>query len=145
MVAAAQQLATALKGNIPAGNKTAEALTKMSELFTKIAAAKQAAATAKEQRNRLRANQAARVTTHLPRVDAPPPRVDVPSPRVAETPKADCRVVQIVEYPTVPRPVEQAPATVDPLIPDHVQTMPRSVSFTRQHHLNVAREPPWLS
>jgi len=35
--------------------------------------------------------------------------------------------------------------TVDPLIPGQVQTMPRSVSFTRQHHLNVAREPPWLS
>jgi len=34
---------------------------------------------------------------------------------------------------------------VDPLIPGQVQTMPRSVSFTRQHHLNVAREPPWLS
>ena len=27
---------------------------------------------------------------------------------------------------------------VDPLIPGHAQTMPRSVSFTRQHHLNVA-------
>ncbi len=34
---------------------------------------------------------------------------------------------------------------VDPLIPSHAQTMPRSVSFTRQHHLNVAREPSWLS
>jgi len=34
---------------------------------------------------------------------------------------------------------------VDPLIPGHVQTMPRSVSFTCQHHLNVAREPSWLS
>jgi len=34
VVAAAQQLATALKGNIPAGNKTAEALTKVSKLFT---------------------------------------------------------------------------------------------------------------
>jgi hypothetical protein len=49
VVAAAQQLATALKGNIPTGNETAEALTKMIELFTKIAAAKQAAAVAKEQ------------------------------------------------------------------------------------------------
>ena len=28
-----------------------------------------------------------------------------------ETTKADCRVVQIVEHQTVPRPVEQAPAT----------------------------------
>jgi hypothetical protein len=40
VVAAAQQLATALKGNIPAGNETAEALMKVSKLFTKIAAAK---------------------------------------------------------------------------------------------------------
>jgi len=86
VVAAAQQLATALKGNIPAGNETAEALTKVSELFTKIAAAKQAAAAAKEQRNRLRANPPARSTTHLPRMDEPPPRVDVPIPRVEEPP-----------------------------------------------------------
>ena len=35
--------------------------------------------------------------------------------------------------------------TVDPLIPGHGQTIPRSVSFTRQHHLNVARESSWLS
>ena len=111
VVPAAQQIPTALKRNIPAGNKMAEALTKVSKLFTKIAAAKQAAAAAKEQRNRLRAHPAARSTTHLPRVDAPPPRVDVPFPRVTETPQAGCRVVQIVPYPTVPQPVEQAPAT----------------------------------
>ena len=111
MVAAAQQLAMALKGNIPAGNKTAEALTKVNKLFTKIAAAKQATATAKEQRNRLRANSAAQITTHLPKVGVPPPRVDVPIPRVAELPQADCHVVQIVANPTVPQPVEQAPTT----------------------------------
>ena len=86
VVAAAQQLATALKGNIPAGNKMTEALTKVSKLFTKIAAAKQAAAAAKEQRNRLRANPAAQITTHLPRVGVPPPRVDVPTLRVEEPP-----------------------------------------------------------
>jgi hypothetical protein len=40
IVPAAQQLATALKGNILAGNETAEALKKVSKLFTKIAAAK---------------------------------------------------------------------------------------------------------
>jgi hypothetical protein len=34
---------------------------------------------------------------------------------------------------------------VDPLIPGHGQTIPRSVSRTCQHHLNVAREPSWLS
>ena len=86
MVAAAQQLATALKGNIPTGNETAEALTKLSKLFTKIATVKQTAAAAKAQRNRLQANLAARVTTHLPRVAVPPPRVDVLIPRVAEPP-----------------------------------------------------------
>ena len=42
-------------------------------------------------------------------------------------------------------PVDPPPPTVDPLIPGHGQTMPKSVSFTRQHHLNVAREPSWLS
>ena len=34
---------------------------------------------------------------------------------------------------------------VDPLIPGHRQTVPRSVSRTRQHQQNVAREPTWLS
>ena len=68
VVAVAQQLAAALKGNIPAGNETVEALKKVSKLFTKIAQSKQDNAKAKEQRNRLRANPAARAT-------APPPRV----------------------------------------------------------------------
>jgi hypothetical protein len=36
VIAAAQQLATALKGNIPAGNETAEALTTVSRLFAKL-------------------------------------------------------------------------------------------------------------
>ena len=40
VVAAAQQLATALKGNIPARNKSADALTWVSSLFVKIASAK---------------------------------------------------------------------------------------------------------
>jgi hypothetical protein len=34
---------------------------------------------------------------------------------------------------------------VDPLIPGRGQTIPRSVSRTHQHHLNVAREPSWHS
>jgi hypothetical protein len=59
VVAAAQQLATALQGNIPAGNETAEALKKVSDLFTKIALAKSEVAKAKEQRNRVRAKSAA--------------------------------------------------------------------------------------
>jgi hypothetical protein len=40
VVAAAQQLTTALQGNIPARSKTAEALKKVSDLFTKITASK---------------------------------------------------------------------------------------------------------
>ena len=40
IIAAAQQLATALQGNIPAGNETAEALKRVSNLFTKIATSK---------------------------------------------------------------------------------------------------------
>jgi hypothetical protein len=40
VVTVAQQLTIALQGNIPTGNKTAEALRKVSELFTKIAMAK---------------------------------------------------------------------------------------------------------
>ncbi len=59
VVAVAQQLTTALKGNIRVGNETAEALKKVSELFTKIAAAKNKTAKAKEQRNRVRATPAA--------------------------------------------------------------------------------------
>jgi hypothetical protein len=105
VVAVAQQLATALKGNIPAGNETAEALTKVSGLFTKFLQAKQDHPKAKEQRNWLRANPAARAT-------APPPRVAVAQiGRVAVATKADYCAAQIVATPSMPRPVEQAPRT----------------------------------
>ncbi len=53
VIGAAQQLTTALKGNIPGGNETMEGLTKVSTLFTRIAAAKQEVATAKAQWNKL--------------------------------------------------------------------------------------------
>ena len=56
VVAAVQQLITALRGNIPTGNETTEALTRVSKLFTKITLAKKEVAKAKEQRNILRAN-----------------------------------------------------------------------------------------
>ena len=105
MVTAAQQLATALKGNIPAGNETAEALKKVSELFTKIAQTKQDHAKAKEQCNWLQANPAARVAAPLPRV------AKAQIPMVALTTEADCQVVQIVASPLMPRPVEQPPVT----------------------------------
>jgi hypothetical protein len=111
VVAAAQQLVTALQGNIPAGNKTAEALTKVSELFTKIALAKKEVAKAKEQRNRLWANPSAQITTHLPRVAVPPPRVDVPVPRVTEATQADCCVAQTDVSTTMTQPPVQTLAT----------------------------------
>ncbi len=84
VVAAAQQLIMVLQGNILAGNKTAEALIRVSKLFTKIALAKNEVAKTKEQRNRLQANPLAQIITHLPKVAVPPPRVDVPVPRVTK-------------------------------------------------------------
>ena len=118
VVAAAQQLATALQGNIPAGNETAEALQKVSNLFTNITMAKSEVAKAKAQRNRVQATPAARQTTHLPRVEAPIPRVvDPPEadcrivPRVAKGPQDDFHVVEVALAPSAPRPVVQAPAT----------------------------------
>jgi hypothetical protein len=47
VIAVAQQLIAALKGNIPGGNETREGLTKVSKLFTRIAAMKQKVAAAK--------------------------------------------------------------------------------------------------
>jgi hypothetical protein len=49
VVAAAQQLTAALKGNIPGSNETIDGLTKVSKLFTRIAAMKQEVAAAKAQ------------------------------------------------------------------------------------------------
>ena len=92
VVAAAQQLTAALKGNIPLGNETAEALEKVSKLFARITTAKKTAAAAREQRNRIRTHPAARNPTHTPRVAAPPPRVTALEPGVASPPQADCRV-----------------------------------------------------
>ena len=109
VVAAAQQLTTALKGKIMAGNEIAEALKKVSELFTKIAEAKVAVAKAKDQRNRLPTHPKARQAIPLPRVAEQIPRVEMAIPRVDETPKADCRVVQIVTNPTTPRFDAQSP------------------------------------
>ena len=99
VVAAAQQLVQALGGHIPAGNKTAEALTKACELFTKRASAKQQAARARAEQNILRSNSAAQKTTHLPRVALSQlPRVEAPSPRIAPEPQVDCCVSQQQEY-----------------------------------------------
>jgi hypothetical protein len=68
VVAAAQQLTSTLKGNMPAGNETAEALKKVSELFTKIAKAKANVAKAKEQQNMIRTHPDACHAIPLPRV-----------------------------------------------------------------------------
>jgi hypothetical protein len=59
VIAAAQQLTIAIKGNLPTGNETAEALQNASKLFTKKAMTKNKAAEAKANRNRVRATQAA--------------------------------------------------------------------------------------
>ncbi len=112
VVAAAQQLVMALRGNIPTGNETVEALTRVSKLFTKIALAKKEVAKAKEQRNnRLWANPSARITTHLPRVTIPSSRVDMSVPRVTKATQADCRLVQTGMSMTMTRPPVQTPTT----------------------------------
>jgi hypothetical protein len=84
VVAVAQQLTIVLQGNIPTGNKTAEALQKVSKLFTKIAMAKNELAKANTMRNRVCTNQAARQAMHIPRVEAQILRVEMPHPRVTE-------------------------------------------------------------
>ncbi len=86
IIAVAQQLTAALKGNIPGGNETMEGLTKVSKLFTRIAATKQEVAAAKAQLNKLQGQ-----TPLLPRVAAPAPSVVATVPRV-EVPEADCHV-----------------------------------------------------
>jgi hypothetical protein len=77
VVAAVQQLTSALKGNIPAGNKTAEALKKVSKLFTKIAEAKANVAKAKEQQNKIQTHPNAHCTIPLPRMAEQNPRVEL--------------------------------------------------------------------
>ena len=52
-------------------------------------------------------------------------------------------MLQLITSPAL-RP-DAIVANVDPLIPGYGQTIPRSASRTRQHHLNVAQEPSWLS
>ena len=94
VVVAAQQLTIVLQGNIPTGNKTAEALQKVSKLFTKIAMAKNELAKAKTMRNRVCANQAAQQATHILRVEALIPRVETPHPMVTES--AEVHPTQVV-------------------------------------------------
>jgi hypothetical protein len=139
VVAAAQQLVTALQGNIPAGNKTAKALTKVSEIFTKIALAKKEVAKAKEQRNRLRANPLAWITTHLPKVAVPPPGVDVPVPRVTDTTQADCRKAQTGMSMTMTWPPVQTLATCSSRPPRamHGPHRPSQTTFCRTKRMTI--------
>jgi hypothetical protein len=79
MVAAAQQLTTALKGNIPAEHETATGLTKLSDLFNQIATAKAAAAAKQLQIT----NDRRTIKMHpTPTETVPVPRVVVQVPRV---------------------------------------------------------------
>ncbi len=123
VVTAAQQLLIALHGNIPTGNKTAEALQKVSELFTKIAMAKNELVKAKTMHNRVCANQAAQQAMHIPRVEAPIPRVKMPHPRVTKLAEAHsiwavtatqnkdrCKITSATTLP-VPQQIVQAPAS----------------------------------
>jgi hypothetical protein len=96
VVAAAQQLTSTQKGQIPAGNKTVEALKKVSKLFTKRAEAKANIAKAKVQQNRICTHPNARRTIPLPRMAKQNPKVELSIPRVDKAPKVDCHVVQIV-------------------------------------------------
>ncbi len=95
VMAAAQQITTSFKGNLPMGNETVEALTTASTLFAKIAAAKLVAAVTKEQHNKLRTYPAARKT-----LESPPPSETMPLPRMGTT-------------PTVPKPRVAASTQVD--------------------------------
>ncbi len=103
VVAAAQQLTSALKGNILVGNETTEALKKVSKLFTKILVEATNLAKTKEQQNRIHTHPNARHTISLPRVAEQNPRVELSIPRVDKAPNANCPVVQIVANPTTPR------------------------------------------
>jgi hypothetical protein len=142
VVASAQQLVMALQGNIPAGNKTAEVLTKVSKLFTKIVLAKKEVAKLKKQRNRLRANPLAWVTTHLPRVAVPPPRVDVPVPRVTKATQADCPNAQTGVSTTMTWPPVQTLATRSSLPPQANAQPPLSWPNYTSQDKKVNNPPP---
>ena len=96
VVATAQQLTIALKGNIPAGNKTLEGLKKLSEIFNKIATAKAEVAA-------LRAQQAIdRRTIRLylgtdPVTAMIEPQTEVAAPRVSQTTAREKAVVPRVQ------------------------------------------------
>ena len=142
VIAAAQQLTAALKGSIPTGNETEEALTKVSELFTRIAAAKKTAAAAREQRNRLRTHPTARNPTQLPRVAAPLPRVAEPAPRVAIAPQVDCHVTPSPDDCRVGRDFVASRRTPPPnyISQDEDDTPPQPRYATRANTRSIMQE-----
>jgi hypothetical protein len=120
VIVAAQQFATALKGNIPTGNKMAEALTMVSTLFAKIAAAKLDAAAAKEQCSKLRTYPAARQM-----LESPPPSETTPIPRVGTTPTAP--IPKVAESPQVNYCITPDDCRVSGSIVASPQNRPRNI------------------
>jgi hypothetical protein len=150
MVAAAQQLTIALQGNIPTGNKTAEALQKVSKQFTKIAMTKNELAKAKTMRNRVCANQAALQAMHIPRVEAPIPRVETPHPRVTKSAEAHltravtatqnkerCNITSTIT-PPVPQQIAQAPASQFKSL--HCVSLPNYISQEKDDNQALTRQ-----
>ena len=107
VVEAAQKLAAALKGNIPASSETAVGLTKLGELFNNIATAKAAAAAEQLER----ANDRRAIKMHpTPSEIVPVPRVDVPLPRVVATiPMVTAPVPRVPTPPTFAQPTFAQP------------------------------------
>ena len=105
MVAAAQQLTTALKGNIPAEHETATGLTKLSDLFNQIATAK--AATAAKQLQIT--NDRRTIKMHpTPTETVPVPRVVVQVPRVvAAIPITTTAVPRVPTTNSIPHFISQ--------------------------------------
>jgi hypothetical protein len=146
VVAAVQQLTSALKGNIPAENKTAEALKKVGKLFTKIAEAKANVAKAKEQQDRIRTHPNARRAITLPRVAEQNPRVELSIPRVDKAPKADCHIVQIVANLTTPRLGAQSSVTFSqPQSPRLDTQSPAAQSNYISQDKEEDEEPQWYN
>jgi hypothetical protein len=93
VVAAAQQLTIALKGNIPAGNKTLNGLKKLSKIFNKIATAKAEVAA-------LQSQQAinCRTIRLYPDIETTriEPQIEIAAPRVSQTtPKENAAVPRV--------------------------------------------------
>jgi hypothetical protein len=118
VIQAAQQMTSALQGNVAPETKAAEALSRGSKLFMKIASAKASEAKIKEQQNRLqthteacRATPFPRVAEPNPRVAEPNPRVEISLPQVTAALEADNQAAKIASSPPKQWQVAQAPAT----------------------------------